>query len=53
MLNKIARILVKYQTPFNYKGTRYGLLAFINAAILEKLGRAILWDADNKLYYLD
>ena len=54
MNQKFYRFLAKNILPFDYKGKSYSLMAFLNDAILDKyLGIAILWNADEEMYYLD
>ena len=53
MKQRFFRFLAKNILPFDYKGERYTLMAFLNNAMDKYFGIAILWDADSKTYYWD
>ena len=54
MKQRFFRFLAKNMLPFDYRGERYSLLAFLNNAIIDKyFGIAILWNRNKELYYLD
>jgi hypothetical protein len=51
MKQRFFRFLAKNILPFDYRGERYTLLAFLNNVMVKCFRIVILWDHNKRLYY--